>query len=114
LECLEAFAWPGNIRQLENVVQQAVLASPGPEVLPQHLPPLLRGAERPVQASSEGPTGQLATDRERHEQRLVERALAAAGNCCSRAARDLGVSRATLYNKMKKYGLKKGFTSSAI
>jgi DNA-binding NtrC family response regulator len=105
LELLEAFSWPGNIRQLENVVQRAVLACTGLELLPEHLPPLLRGGEQPRPATPVGPMGQLDTDRERHEQRLVERALAAAGNCCSSAARDLGVSRATLYNKMKKYGL---------
>jgi transcriptional regulator with PAS, ATPase and Fis domain len=35
---LEAFPWPGNIRQLENVMQQAVLISKGPELLPEHVP----------------------------------------------------------------------------
>src|SRR5262249_3500689 len=43
LALLEGFGWPGNVRQLENVVQQAVLLSDGPELLPRHLPPLLRG-----------------------------------------------------------------------
>src|SRR5207245_1515072 len=37
MAALEAFPWPGNIRQLENVVQQAVLVSAGPELLVQHL-----------------------------------------------------------------------------
>jgi DNA-binding NtrC family response regulator len=110
---LEAFSWPGNIRQLENVVQQAVLASTGPELLPQHLPPLLREENRSRSAPpGSWAGGQLQTNRDQHEQRLVERALLAAGNCCSRAARELGVSRATLYNKMKKYGIKKGATAA--
>jgi DNA-binding NtrC family response regulator len=39
---LEAFPWPGNLRQLENALQQAVLASAGPELLPQHLPQSVR------------------------------------------------------------------------
>src|SRR5262245_52039277 len=42
LALLEGFGWPGNVRQLENVVQQAVLLSDGPELLPRHLPALLR------------------------------------------------------------------------
>jgi DNA-binding NtrC family response regulator len=42
LEALQAFPWPGNIRQLHNVVQLALLFSNGPELLRQHLPPLVR------------------------------------------------------------------------
>src|SRR5262249_2682357 len=42
LAALEAFPWPGNIRQLENVVQQAVLVSSGHTLLPEHLPPTVR------------------------------------------------------------------------
>src|SRR4029077_2598594 len=42
MAALEAFSWPGNIRQLENVLQHAVLVSAGPELLPEHLPPALR------------------------------------------------------------------------
>ncbi len=42
LAALKAFAWPGNIRQLENVLQQAVLFCKGTELLPQHLPPRIR------------------------------------------------------------------------
>jgi DNA-binding NtrC family response regulator len=42
LALLEAFPWPGNVRQLQNVLQRAVLACPGPELLPEHFPPLVR------------------------------------------------------------------------
>src|SRR5262249_53462413 len=42
---LESYPWPGNIRQLENVMQLAVLTSKGPELLPEHLPkPVREGA----------------------------------------------------------------------
>jgi two-component system response regulator HydG len=101
LALVEGFAWPGNIRQLENVMQQAVLASAGPELLPRHLPaPVREGTPR-------APTRGLAQGREQQERATIQQALAAAGNCRSRAARALGVSRMTLYNKMKKYHLAK-------
>jgi DNA-binding NtrC family response regulator len=104
---LEVVSWPGNIRQLENVMQQAVLMSTGTELLPQHLPTLLR--EMTVVAAGAKPAVEevqgLVGDRDRHERTIIERALLEAGNCRTRAARALQISRVTLYNKMKKYGI---------
>lgn len=129
LAVLESFRWPGNIRQLENVVQQAMLVSSGPELLPQHLPPRIRESFSPqqvdtpiivvghhpvepvvsaVEPSSAGAladSNSLAETCATHERALIERALAETNNCRSQAARSLGVSRVTLYNKMKKYGI---------
>jgi DNA-binding NtrC family response regulator len=113
LALLESFPWPGNVRQLENVMQQAVLASAGAELLPQHLPPLVREG-RAGRPGTESEVGQLAADRDRHERRAIERALAETGYCCTRAARALGICRATLYNKIKKYGLKKTFAPVSL
>jgi DNA-binding NtrC family response regulator len=51
LEALETFPWPGNIRQMENFMQQAVLVSSGPDLLLEHLPQPVRDyqpAPRPV------------------------------------------------------------------
>jgi DNA-binding NtrC family response regulator len=104
LAALESFPWPGNIRQLENAVQQGVLVSAGPELLRQHLPEPVRGFAAPP----EGPppvAGSLAEHREQQERRSIERALAESNHCRSRAASALGISRVTLYNKLKKYGL---------
>jgi DNA-binding NtrC family response regulator len=112
---LEGFPWPGNIRQLENVMQQAVLMSTGPELLLQHLPALLR--EMTVVSAGAKPAAEegqgLVGDRDRHERTIIERALVEAGNCRTRAARALQISRVTLYNKMKKYGIPPRLAPSA-
>jgi transcriptional regulator with PAS, ATPase and Fis domain len=102
LALLGSFSWPGNVRQLENTIQRAVLASRGPVLLPEHLPGFLRRRDPDPLLVIAGP---LTTDLDQHEKRAVEQALAEAGYSRSRAARALGVCRATLYNKMKKHGI---------
>jgi DNA-binding NtrC family response regulator len=113
LEALEAQHWPGNIRQVENCLQQAVLLSSGPELLPQHLPPQFREV-RPLLSPAAAPVspsqGTTLTDRtvavrDQIEKNEIQRALANHGYSRSRAANALGISRVTLYKKMKKYGL---------
>jgi two-component system response regulator HydG len=106
LEALEAYPWPGNIRQLENVVQQAVLVSSGRELLFEHLPL----AVREHYATHKAPlvtatTGSLKQNRESHERNLILRALASNDYNRSRTALALGISRVTLYKKMRTYGL---------
>jgi DNA-binding NtrC family response regulator len=108
LRALEAFPWPGNIRQLENVVQQAVLTSNGSELKLHHLSQVIHArTETPVTAfgTSGGFGGTLRQSRESSERANIIRALEKAGQSRTRAAQLLGVSRVTLYKKMKKYGL---------
>src|SRR5262245_41827743 len=107
LAALEAYPWPGNIRQLENVVQHAVLVSSGPELLPRHLPPAVldhaetNGTAVPVNGET------LHHQRDVTERNVIQRALMSHGFSRTRAADALGISRVTLYKKMKKYGLMK-------
>lgn len=107
LRALEAYPWPANIRQLENVIQQAVLSSQGNELKLHHLPPAI--AARPESnAAIAGPGnfgGTLRQSRESSERANILRALEKAAHSRTRAAQLLGVSRVTLYKKMKKYGL---------
>lgn len=105
LAALEAFPWPGNIRQLENVIQQAVLVSSGPELQLSHLPEAIQdhyhaNSDPPVSARSV-----LHQHRDQSERSIIQRALVSNGYNRSRAAEVLGVSRVTLYKKMKKYQL---------
>ena len=109
LAFLKAYPWPGNIRQLENVVQQAVLVSSGPELLVEHLPEMVReqapadGIGRP--GNGHHGVDSLLHNREVLERNLILRALASNGYRRASAARALGISRVTLYKKMNKYGL---------
>jgi DNA-binding NtrC family response regulator len=109
MKILESHAWPGNIRQLENALQQAVLVATGSELQALHLPASLQDAGSALRnspsASSESQRETLRDNREATERQTIERALAAHGNSRSRAAVALGISRVTLYKKMKKYGL---------
>ena len=104
MAALEAFPWPGNIRQLENVVQQAVLVSTGLELLLQHLPQPLQEYANVMPSNGQAP-GDLHHDREIAERTSIQRALMNSGYSRAQTAKILGISRVTLYKKMKKYGL---------
>jgi transcriptional regulator with PAS, ATPase and Fis domain len=106
LAALETFQWPGNIRQLENAVQQAVLVSSGHELLLDHLPQPVRDYSPPPVSSNGHAVGEsLVQNRETLERNVIQKALASHAYSRARAAHALGISRVTLYKKMKKYGL---------
>jgi DNA-binding NtrC family response regulator len=107
LRVLEAYPWPANIRQLENVIQQAVLTSHGSELKLHHLSPAIavRNELAAGPGTGVGFGGTLRQSRESSERANILRALEKAGHSRTRAAQILGVSRVTLYKKMKKYGL---------
>jgi DNA-binding NtrC family response regulator len=105
MAALESFPWPGNIRQLENVIQQAVLMSHGPELLWPHLPKLVQDHAESGNGRVTAARDSLVHSREEVERNTIQRALIQHGYARSRAASALGISRVTLYKKMKKYGL---------
>jgi two-component system, NtrC family, response regulator HydG len=106
MTALETFPWPGNIRQLDNFVQQAVLVSSGPELLLEHLPQQVRDY-RPVVFTPAAPVSPalLSNSREQLERDVIQRVLADRNYTGAQAASVLGISRVTLYKKIKKYGL---------
>jgi DNA-binding NtrC family response regulator len=106
LAALQTFQWPGNIRQLENAVQQAVLVSSGPTLLLDHLPqPIREYSPPPIKLNGQSSGQSLVHNREALEREVIQKALAAHGYSRARAALSLKISRVTLYKKMKKYGL---------
>ncbi len=96
LDGLCSYAWPGNIRELENVVERLVVLSRGPVIEEQDLPDGMRRKD-----STRSSSGSLQ-DLER--ERIVEVLRGADGNK-KLAAQRLGIHRSTLYAKLKKYGL---------
>jgi DNA-binding NtrC family response regulator len=103
---LEAFPWPGNIRQMENFIQQAVLVSSGPELFFDHLPQQVRDYRPAVVAVNGRHNGDsLSHNREQVERNIIQRTLVNNGYSRVHTANALGISRVTLYKKMKKYGL---------
>ncbi|HEX7604425.1 MAG TPA: sigma-54 dependent transcriptional regulator, partial [Polyangiaceae bacterium] len=104
-EVLESFArsaWPGNVRQLDNVVARCVALATGPVVGPRAFS-MEDGSEPEPAASS--PSGSLKEQVEAFERSILTSALAASGGNQSEVSRRLGVTRASLYDRMKKYGL---------
>ncbi|MGD0566670.1 MAG: sigma-54 dependent transcriptional regulator, partial [Candidatus Goldiibacteriota bacterium] len=95
-ELFTAYSWPGNVRQLENVIERIATLYDGPEVIAEYLPEeLLKKAALPV--SLENGAGEV---------RAVMEALKTAKYSRTNAAKALGISRVALWKKMKKFGIK--------
>ena len=95
-ERIASYAWPGNLRELNNVMRRATLLAKGKHIG-------LSVLERSMAPST--PTEPLALHDEQTEQQRIEAALRATGGNKSKAAQLLAVDRKTLYNKMKRYGM---------
>ncbi len=113
VQALTAYSWPGNIRELRNVLERAVALSRGPEIQLTDLPEAVRSA-RPAIAPAELPRSQptprpspstLAQSKEEAEILLITEVLRRNNNNRLRAAAELGISRMGLYKKLHKYRL---------
>ncbi len=96
LEMLSEYAWPGNVREIRNVVERAVVICPDEILGPQYIPERIQ-KQNPVKQHIYIPLGCSAHEAERI---LILQTLASAGNNKAKAARILGVSRKTLHNKL--------------
>src|SRR5262249_27553890 len=105
LEALERYPWPGNLRQLENVVQHAVLVSSGAELRLQHLPQAFQEPAPTRNGHGGDRCDTLQHQRAAHERNVSQPSLIPHGYKRARTAEALGISRVTLYKKLKKYGL---------
>ena len=121
LAVLERYPWPGNIRELENTIERAVVLADGDSITLRDLPtemmnaqPFVRVASTPTQLlpppSPASPPSQPVvsspgTDRVVSERELLASALQATGGNKAEAARRLGMPRSTFYSKLKKHQL---------
>ena len=97
IRLFQSYSWPGNLRQMKNVIKYATLLATGRYITRHELPEELTDA-------SAKDTRILLKD-EAHESELIKRALQESGNNKTRAAQLLGIDRKTLYNKLKLYNL---------
>jgi transcriptional regulator with PAS, ATPase and Fis domain len=105
---LMACDWPGNVRELENVIQRTMVIAKGEILEVEDLPPEIRGKASEAKPQPKDLRGIARESSEIIEKRTILDALEKTGGNVTRAAKALGVSRATLQNKMKAYGLRSG------
>jgi two-component system nitrogen regulation response regulator GlnG len=122
MEILREYPWPGNLRELQSVLKQAMLQATGPVLVPEFLPPTLRGESRATGAAPAAPDladwdsfiqerlragtkdlyaeWQALTDRH-----LLTQVMRQTGNNLSQTARILGINRSTLRTRLHALGL---------
>lgn len=103
MECLERYSWPGNIREIENVIERATLLSKGKFIGPDDLPDTIR-REPDRQVDGYRPTS-LKEALAGPEKDIIRRALEANHWNRQATAKSLQINRTTLFKKMKHYGL---------
>jgi len=92
-----SYNWPGNVRELQNVVEHAVILAKGEMITENDLPQNLRWA---IPRAEEPPRSLKET-----EKRLILKVLKEVGGNKYRAAKKLGITRSTLYGKVRKHGI---------
>jgi transcriptional regulator with PAS, ATPase and Fis domain len=117
VEVLQEYGWPGNIRELENMMERMILFAEGPIILAKDLPEPLKEADTvkiplpflsaspatQAEASMKDIVKQAAAELERD---LIGKALVETGGNVTQAAKKLKISRKSLQNKMKEFGLR--------
>ncbi|HKX03006.1 MAG TPA: sigma-54-dependent Fis family transcriptional regulator [Methylomirabilota bacterium] len=108
LSALGRYTWPGNIRELRNVVEGAVLMATGEAVTVSDLPPDLTTSLEEAPAKASAPTSaSTVVDLEAVERAAISAAIVACQGNLTLVAKELRISKSTLYLKVKKYGLDK-------
>jgi transcriptional regulator with PAS, ATPase and Fis domain len=99
------YSWPGNARELRNVLERAVIVCEGSVVEPKHLPPGFgQVTARPTLQDANSVRLGVGTTVEEAERQLILKTLESTSNNKTRAAEILGISLKTLHNKLKEYG----------
>jgi DNA-binding NtrC family response regulator len=109
LRALRSYAWPGNVRELQNAIEYAFVMGSGSVITEADLPPEVRGDPAPVLSheSAQPKAGGGASSIHPEADKLL-RAIDQAGGNRERAAQHLGISRTTLWRKLRRYGVESG------
>ncbi|MDO9225543.1 MAG: PEP-CTERM-box response regulator transcription factor [Pseudomonadota bacterium] len=100
IQSIEAHAWPGNVREMENTIKRAVIMSDGPNISQEDL------GLASTSAQEDEPPLNLRQVRDEAERRAVLGAMGRSNGNVAHAAEMLGISRPTLYDLMNRFGLK--------
>ncbi|OGG52808.1 MAG: Fis family transcriptional regulator [Candidatus Handelsmanbacteria bacterium RIFCSPLOWO2_12_FULL_64_10] len=107
MEILCAYAWPGNIRELRNLVERLSIMVSGETIRPSDLPDDLRAARAIARANVSAQGKSLREIREQVERDYIRAILEEHGWNVTQAARELGIERTNLHKKIKFYGIEK-------
>ncbi|MDI6812316.1 MAG: sigma 54-interacting transcriptional regulator [Desulfitobacteriaceae bacterium] len=102
VRCLMQYDWPGNVRELENIIERLLYTVDENVIQVYHLPPFLA---KVIEQDTQGELRPLKEAVQDLERKLIIQALKASDNNRAAAAQSLGMPRATLYLKLKEYGL---------
>ena len=109
IQALESHTWPGNIRELRNLIERLIILTPGDAIAGENVAAALRGASQTRgMVEVDGDHGSLREGREAFEKAFILKKLREAGGNVLRAAELLGLERSHLYRKMRAYGIRTG------
>ena len=106
IKCLLQYDWPGNVRELENSIERAIALGDRRTIDISDLPPTISSASSSPDAGLEVPASSLtSTDLEDIERATIQRVFEQVKGDKALAGKMLGISRATLYRKLKRYNI---------
>jgi PAS domain S-box-containing protein len=105
LKTLFDYDFPGNVRELENIIEHATILTKGIEIQSRHLPSYLKHKHEPSPAPTSLTEGEDMSVLDNVERDLIVRALERHRGRTAAAAKELGVHRSTLWRKLKRYGI---------
>jgi DNA-binding NtrC family response regulator len=98
---LVAYSWPGNIRELKNIIERMVILTDGEVITPEYIPAVITSH----QAKPESLAHNLTVVTEQTERALIVETLKLAKDNRAKTAKLLGIPRSTLYYKMRQLGI---------
>jgi transcriptional regulator with PAS, ATPase and Fis domain len=104
LDQLQTYRWPGNVRELRHAVERAMIMGQGEQLQASELMVASTAALEPLPAATESASAE-ELNLDKVEQHTIEKALRKHAGNISHAARELGLTRTSLYRRMEKYGL---------